>query len=55
MKIDCMRALGYIVYAVGVVGCVEGVYKASYPISIGGMIVVVIGSILLSIKPKRRK
>jgi len=44
---DWMKTVGYIIYAIGIVGCVEGVIKESVPISIGGIMVVVIGSVIL--------
>jgi len=55
MKIDLMKTVGYVVYAVGIVGCFEGVFRESIPISLAAMIIVIIGSVFLSIKPNSRR
>lgn len=55
MGIDPIKVAGYVAYAVGIVGCVEGVLKESVPISLVAMVVVVIGSVLLGMKKKRKQ
>ncbi len=55
MGMDLIKVVGYVVYAVGIVGCFEGVFKKSVPISLAAMAVVVIGSVLLGMTKKRKK
>jgi hypothetical protein len=44
------KILGYILYAVGIIGGVEGAVGKSIPISVAALIVIVIGSYLLERK-----
>lgn len=44
------KILGYILYAVGIIGGVEGAVGKSIPISVVALIVIVIGSYLLERK-----
>lgn len=44
------KIAGYILYAVGIVGGMEGVFKNDIPISVVAFIVIVIGSYLLARK-----
>ncbi len=51
---DWIKIVGYIIYAIGIVGGVEGVVKKSVPISLVAIGVMVIGSILLGFKNSRK-
>lgn len=44
---DTERFVGYILYAMGIIGGTEGVVKKSIPISVAAMVVVILGSYLL--------
>ncbi|MCK5560956.1 MAG: hypothetical protein KAJ51_10200 [Thermoplasmata archaeon] len=46
---DVTKILGYTVYAIGIVGGVQGVFKSSIPISIVAIVVIVVGSVLLGV------
>ncbi len=45
-----MGFLGYLLYAVGIIGGVEGVLKRNVPISVVALLVVAVGGFLLSRK-----
>ena len=53
--VDWTKTLALVVYAVGVVGGVEGVVKSSIPISVAALVVIVVGSALLSIGKRHSK
>lgn len=44
------KIIGYVLYAVGIIGGVEGAVDKSIPISVVALIVIVIGSYLLDKK-----
>lgn len=46
---DITKMLGYTVYAIGIVGGVQGVFKSSIPISIVAIVVIIVGSVLLGV------
>jgi hypothetical protein len=49
-NLDYLKILGYIIYAIGIVGGVEGVVKKSVSISLVAIGVFIIGSILLGME-----
>ena len=51
---DWMKILGFIIYAIGIVGCVEGVFKKSTEISVVALVVVIVGSVLLGFNDKKK-
>jgi TRAP-type C4-dicarboxylate transport system permease large subunit len=51
-SMDWMKILGFIIYAIGIVGCVEGVFKKSTEISAVALVVVIVGSILIGFNDK---
>jgi len=46
---DWMKIGGHVIYGIGLIGGVEGVIKASVPISMTAIGVLILGSVLLGI------
>ncbi len=53
-KMDWMKILGYILYAIGIVGGVQGVLKKSVWQSVVAIAVIVVGSFLLGMDKKEK-
>ena len=49
---NLMKILGYIIYAIGIVGGCEGVIKKSVSISLVAIVVIVVGSVFLGMEKK---
>ena len=51
---DWMKIMGYIIYAIGIVGGVQGVLKKSVWQSVVAIAVMVVGSVLLGMDKKEK-
>ena len=49
---DWIRVAGYAAYGIGIVGGAEGAMKSSLGISIGALVVLLVGAVLLGMKGK---
>jgi hypothetical protein len=55
MEMDWMKIIGYILYAIGIVGGVQQVIKKNILLSMVAIVVIIIGSILLGMKDDKDK